>query len=130
MTPIQQTASLVTDLSDVVLDVHRRATRRNPNHLLFVLDRDDPTASELFWRYAPLRTQLARGGCDDVDVIALSMSDGLNLLRHPKHNRGRPTIFHVVADQIEAEQPSDVVGVCIAHGGFLRFQIRRERELN
>jgi hypothetical protein len=127
MNPAQQAANLVSDLSDVVQSVSLRAARRESRHLLFVLDRDDATARELLTTYAPIALQLARGGCDDVDVVALGRADGLRLLRAPDH---RPTIFHTVADQIEADQSGKVIGLCVTGGAFARFEVVRARELN
>lgn len=126
MTPPQQAAQLVADLSDVNTDVTVRAARRDPRHIIFVLDRDYPTALELLHAYAPVRLQLARGGSDDVDVIALRRDDGLTLLRAPRHH---PTIFRVMAEQIAGDDSGDTVGVCVACGGFVRFAITRA-ELN
>lgn len=118
--PEQIPLSLVSDLDDVIRDVSRTAARSAPRHILLVLDRDNPTALELLTEYAPLNSQLARGGVDDVDVIALSFADGLNLLRAPKHH---PTIFRTVADQIEDDRSLHPAGVCIAGQGFVRFAI-------
>jgi hypothetical protein len=108
------------------MKVHDRAARRGGRQLLLVLDHDDPTASELYWKYAPLQSQLARAGADDVDVIAMRLDDGLRLLRAPKH---APTIFERVADEIEADASGNVIGVCIAHGGFVRFAVAEGREV-
>jgi hypothetical protein len=127
VTPPQQAAALARDLSDVVTDVSRRAARRARDHFLFILDTDDPTALELLTTYAPAELQLAYGASDDAAVIALTLADGLRLLRAPGHE---PTIFRRVADEIAADTSNAVPGLCIARGGFVRFQVEREKELN
>lgn len=120
--PQQDAQNLLFDLADVIRDVSRLAAQREARHLLFVLDRDNPTALELVTEYAPLGVQLARDGVDDVDVIALSRADGLNLLRAPKHHS---TIFRIVADQIEAAESASPEGICISGQGFVRFTVTR-----
>ncbi len=122
---IRSAAQTVHDLSDIVKAVSARASVRQPDHMLFVLDRDEHTAVELLTVYAPPRLQLARGGSENVDVVALSRADGLTLLRAPQH---MPTVFRVLADQIEANPANVVHGVCVAGGGFVRFDLRELTE--
>jgi len=127
MTPPQRAALFAHDLSDVATAVARRAARRARNYILFILDTDDPTAFALLKKYAPPPMHLAYDASDGAAVVALAFADGLTLLRAADFE---PTIFRQVADEIAADSSGPIAGLCIARGGFVRFQLQREREIN
>jgi hypothetical protein len=114
-------------MNDVILGVHRRAS--SYKHLIFVLDRADPTARELLRVYAPRDVQLSSDSRDRVDVIALLFGDGLRLLRTPEHGPEQH-VFHVVANQLVVDRFGKTFGICVSGGGFVRFTIGSKMELN